>query len=314
MPYKSPIVRFEKFLGLQVLAFTTNGSIDFALNDQPSFNSKQKKFLSRQHLDPTCFGFMKQVHGKKIIVVRKPSCISVGAPSAMNCGGGRPTVAQQGDGMMTQRPGIPLSVRTADCLSVFIFDPKKIAIALVHAGWKGTQKKIVANAVRLMKRKWKTKAKDLKVAFGPSIRKCCYEVGEEFKKLFPNACCHCEPRRSLSGRSNLDFKNQIASSSAQKIQPPRPAALAPHALFRKAKLSGRGGRNDTIKRLYLDLPLVNKRQLLKTGVRARNIFDCGICTCCNSKYFSFRRDGKKAGRMLSVMMIKDQRKNERPGQ
>ena len=56
--------------------------------------------------------------------------------------------------------------------------------------------------------------------------------------------------------------------------------------------------------LYLDLPLVNKTQLTFWGVRTENIFDCQICTCCDPRFFSYRRDGPKAGRMVSVMMLK----------
>jgi hypothetical protein len=55
--------------------------------------------------------------------------------------------------------------------------------------------------------------------------------------------------------------------------------------------------------LYLDLIGVNRDQLLQVGVRQENIFDSGICTCCHKNYFSFRRDGVKAGRMISLMML-----------
>ena len=56
--------------------------------------------------------------------------------------------------------------------------------------------------------------------------------------------------------------------------------------------------------LYLDVVNSNQEQLLQAGVRQENIFDSGICTCCNKNYFSFRRDGVKAGRMISLMMLK----------
>ena len=56
---------------------------------------------------------------------------------------------------------------------------------------------------------------------------------------------------------------------------------------------------------YLDLIANNKGQLLKSGVRRKNILDSGICTCCEDKdFFSFRREGDRAGRMMSVIMLK----------
>ena len=57
-------------------------------------------------------------------------------------------------------------------------------------------------------------------------------------------------------------------------------------------------------RLYLDLAAVNKKQLLDSGIRAENIFDAHFCTsCANGEFFSFRKEGKETGRMLSVMML-----------
>ena len=203
-----------------------------------SFTPKQQRFLSRHASEKISrLPNIKQVHGKRIIVAKKFSCL----------GGVLPFKA---DGLITQKTGMPLTVRTADCLSIFLFDPKHNVISLLHAGWKGTRKKIVSQAVKLLKKEFKTDPRNLKVAFGPSIRSCCYEVGKEFKAFFPGA---------VAARNN---------------------------------------------KLYLDLPLINKKELLKAGVARKNILDCGICTHCNPRYFSYRRQGDKAGRMISFMMLK----------
>lgn len=58
-------------------------------------------------------------------------------------------------------------------------------------------------------------------------------------------------------------------------------------------------------RLYLDLVDVNKRQLKGSGVREERVLDSGICTVCrNDEFFSFRKEGSLAGRMISVIMLK----------
>ncbi len=57
--------------------------------------------------------------------------------------------------------------------------------------------------------------------------------------------------------------------------------------------------------LFLNLPQANKRRLIRCGIKEENIMDCDICTCCNETCFSFRREGPRAGRMISLMMMKE---------
>ncbi|MBF0489763.1 MAG: peptidoglycan editing factor PgeF [Candidatus Omnitrophica bacterium] len=64
--------------------------------------------------------------------------------------------------------------------------------------------------------------------------------------------------------------------------------------------------NEIIERagkLYVDITKSNYKQLLKAGIKKENIKNTGICTCCNPKYFSFRRDAEKSGRMISLMVL-----------
>ena len=65
-----------------------------------------------------------------------------------------------------------------------------------------------------------------------------------------------------------------------------------------------GGLLKREKRYYLDLAGINRAQLLEVGVSEDNILDCAICTSCqNHRFFSFRKEGKSCGRMLSVIML-----------
>ncbi|HLD70224.1 MAG TPA: peptidoglycan editing factor PgeF, partial [Candidatus Omnitrophota bacterium] len=156
----------------------------------------------------------------------------------------------EADGIVTNIPGVPIAVRTADCLPVFIFDPKKNCIGVAHAGWRGSEKQIAVKAVKLMKEYWACASEDLQIAFGPAIRSCCYEVGPEFKTFFP---------AEILERNN---------------------------------------------KLFLDLIAVNRNQLLRYGIEAENIFDSEVCTCCDAANFSYRREGKAAGRHISVIVLK----------
>ena len=89
------------------------------------------------------------------------------------------------DAFITDRSGVPLAIFTADCLCVFLFDPVKRAIGLVHAGWRGTKENITFTAIKLMQKKFKTNPRDLLAGFSPAIRSCCFQVEEDFKKIFP---------------------------------------------------------------------------------------------------------------------------------
>jgi len=92
----------------------------------------------------------------------------------------RPGLAGDGDALVTERAGVTLSVRTADCYPILLVDVESRVVAAVHAGWRGTSAGIAAEALRRMnatpERVW--------AAIGPGIGACCYEVGAEVAGLF----------------------------------------------------------------------------------------------------------------------------------
>jgi len=83
------------------------------------------------------------------------------------------------DGLITAKRKIPLMSMAADCAPVLMFDKKQKVISAIHSGRVGTQKKIVQKVVEKFVDKFNSNPKDIKVAIGPSIGKCCYEVGAE---------------------------------------------------------------------------------------------------------------------------------------
>ena len=56
-------------------------------------------------------------------------------------------------------------------------------------------------------------------------------------------------------------------------------------------------------RVFMDITLINQRQLVDCGVREGNIFDPQLCTFSDEGFFSFRKEAKDAGRLISVMML-----------
>ncbi len=236
---KNHIFDFSRFFGPDVKAFTTDASMDFAIfKSAPFLNALQRGFLKCEaQLSLSKVVNIRQVHGKRIIIAASKSYKDDDS-------------IQQADAIITEDPDVPIAVRTADCVPIFLFDPKQKVIAIVHAGWRSTQKKIAQETLKRMKAKFKTNPKDVKAALGPALQSCCYEVTEEFLDYFP---------KEIKRRDE---------------------------------------------KLYLDLGLANRHQLMALGVLPRNIFDCKTCTFCGKNYFSYRKDKEKAGRMLSFMMLR----------
>ncbi len=83
------------------------------------------------------------------------------------------------DGMVTDRPGVPLAMRFADCVPLLFHDPTRGVIGIAHAGWRGTVQGVGANVIRLMTQAYGCRPVDIQAAVGPSIGPDRYQVGEE---------------------------------------------------------------------------------------------------------------------------------------
>ncbi len=94
---------------------------------------------------------------------------------------------QEGDALLTKVPGIALGVFTADCLPIFLYEPAKKVIGIVHAGWRGTAAGVAAKALKKMKEVFQCEGREVKAALGPCIGPCCYEVDGPVKKAFEEA-------------------------------------------------------------------------------------------------------------------------------
>jgi YfiH family protein len=90
----------------------------------------------------------------------------------------------EGDGLMTDVPGVLLGVGTADCVPVLVVDVEKRVVAAFHAGWRGTVARIVEQGIATMGEEYGSRVEDLVAAVGPSIGACCYTVGEEVRAEF----------------------------------------------------------------------------------------------------------------------------------
>lgn len=88
------------------------------------------------------------------------------------------------DAMITAQRGVVLTILTADCVPVLLFDPEKAVVAAIHAGWRGTRANITGKTVQKMVRDFGSDPKEIVAFIAPSIGRCCYEVGEDVAHHF----------------------------------------------------------------------------------------------------------------------------------
>ncbi len=191
-----------------------------------------------------------------------------------------------GDGLVTDRAGLLLSVVVADCLPILLVDTKQRVVAALHCGWRGTVRRIVQKGVGLLKQTYGSRNKDLRAAIGPGIRVCCYRVGEEV-------------------RDEFEGQFSYASQLFARCEEPSPLQTRYPLLFHYNPESHAAFDNP----LYLDLVQANILQLREAGVAATRIYADAPCTSCHPEmFFSHRRDAgqtdRPTGRMMGVVGIR----------
>ena len=132
---------------------------------------EQNRKLLAQHAgyDPAQLQIMRHVHGTNVWKVGEPL----------------PDPAEF-DALVTDRTGPVLGAFAADCIPLLFADPKARVIGAAHAGWRGTVAGVANNVITRMT-ELGAHAADIRVALGPSIGPCCFEVGPEVVAAFREA-------------------------------------------------------------------------------------------------------------------------------
>lgn len=221
---------------------------------------------------------LKQIHSAAVFAVAKDGSLEFRPSGYDFCSTARRK--NRGDALITRSAGVLLEIRTADCLPVLLADPLTRAVAAVHAGWRGALERVVEKTVGEMRRLYHSRPDLMLAALGPSIRACCYEVGDEVVEAFTGAFVHSE---RYFVRSN---------NSASQSFPGMPfLSLAPPG---HARPQGSG--------FSLDLAAAARGQLLAAGLKPGHIEDANLCTSCHPDvFYSYRRDGALTGRMAAVI-------------
>ena len=149
-------------------------------DDPASVTANRERLLAACGLDPAWLATAGQVHGARVVEVTAP--------------GHHPDC----DALVSRMPNLVLAVTTADCMSLLYSAPGVVAAA--HSGWRGTAAAMPNAALDAVCRLAGCAPAAVQVAFGPAIRGCCYEVGEDVASQFPAAAV-----RATEGRPRLDL-------------------------------------------------------------------------------------------------------------
>ena len=192
-----------------------------------------------------------QVHGSRVAVVDRP---------------GMTREELEGyDAFVTNRPGVAIGVRTADCVPVLLYDPVERVVAAVHAGWKGTVLQISKGVLEAMGQEFCSRPENLLAVIGPSIGPDSFQVGEKVAEKFKEAGFPMDEIWSFRG----------------------PGDGSPMS----------GGH-------HIDLWKANRWLLEQLGIPPESIEVLGIDTYTTESLFSARREGVACGRIINAIMLK----------
>ncbi len=168
-------------------------NLSFSVGDaEENVQRNRELFFGALAIRPDELATQVQIHSGNVRVVSQPG-------NYPDC-----------DAMITNQHRVFLCVSVADCVPIFLFDEKKMVVAGIHAGWRGTKAGIVSNTINLMKNEFGSDPAKIIAFIGPSASLCCYEVGEEVASQF-------EPK-FVSRRDGKTFLEIKSANAAELIR------------------------------------------------------------------------------------------------
>tara|TARA_B100000029_G_scaffold479028_1_gene525674 strand:+ start:100 stop:729 length:630 start_codon:yes stop_codon:yes gene_type:complete len=133
------------------------------------FNNEINASIQNQNfkIDSNVAGVPVQTHSSNIKFITKPGVYK-------NC-----------DGLITSKKyNVPLIIKIADCVPIYIYDTKTQYYGLLHSGWKGTKDHIIIKALEIFNNVSNLLLENIKICIGPHIKSCCYEVDWDVAQYF----------------------------------------------------------------------------------------------------------------------------------
>jgi purine-nucleoside/S-methyl-5'-thioadenosine phosphorylase / adenosine deaminase len=196
---KQPLVAhavFTRHGGVSAAPFDTLNASS-ATGDDPAAVRENKRRMAR------ILGLelvsVSPVHGADTVVVEAPEVLTPPGVHRQGVHRHAPATWREGaareewhaglreieaDVMLTDVPGLALFWAYADCMPILLYDPGHHAVALVHAGWRGTAKGVAMRAVAAMRARYGARPEDLLAGIAPSIGQCCYTLTPADREQF----------------------------------------------------------------------------------------------------------------------------------
>jgi len=186
-------------------------AVSLRVKDKPNYFSmrrtqnnveteNRKEFFHSLGFDPSSVARGEQVHGDNIRFVEHP--------------GHYPAT----DALVTDKRNLLLGISVADCVPILLVDKETQTIASVHAGWRGTAKRIAAKTIEYFMNENHSDPENIFAFIGPSAGICCYEVGKEVVENFPQE--HYVNSQG-NGKYKLDLKKANFTQLDQSGVPAR---------------------------------------------------------------------------------------------
>jgi len=200
------------------------GTLNLGFNRGDSREAVMENFLRfcrALDIDPNDTVFSDQVHGDRVMVVGSDD---------RGKGAFRESDIRQADGLMTREARVALVTFYADCVPLFFLDPIRRAIALSHAGWRGTVACIGAKTLESMRQQFGTRPEECLIGIGPSIGPCCFEVdppvAQQFAEIFAKYEDIIIKPGSQPGKYRIDLWMANALQLKEMGVPPRNITVA----------------------------------------------------------------------------------------
>ncbi len=173
--------------------------------DQPERVAENfRRFCAATGTNPNALVKNHQIHSDTI----RPVTLKDVLPSPETPG------SFEADGLMTDQPGVCLTIFSGDCIPVLLYDPVRRCAAAAHAGWRGTAQGIAARAVEAMTHAYACQPQNILAAIGPGIGPCCFETHADVPDglragLGPDASDFIRPLPKI-GKFSVDLKRANA--------------------------------------------------------------------------------------------------------
>ena len=153
-----------------------------------AIKNNRVKFIESLKINSETIIFPQQVHSNNVKIIDKVK------------------IYKETDGLLSLSSNLGIGILVADCVPVFLYATKSNHYGLIHSGWRGSANLITTNAIKKLIDLGNYPS-EIKAVLGPSIGKCCFDIGRDVVQYFSQENLFLEK----GAKYKLDLKNEIFS-------------------------------------------------------------------------------------------------------